>query len=171
MQGFFKFVDLPSGLMTRFSGLVIMLMMVHITADVAAKYILNSPIEGTLEIVAAYYMVIVVFFPLAYVSHHEGHIKVELFTRGLRERSILRLDAVIAVVGVLYMGLLAVGAVQEAVFKTSIRDTWETADGVLEVWPSRWLVPVGCAAMAIYLIYRSAADWSGVRSHETGAGT
>jgi TRAP-type C4-dicarboxylate transport system permease small subunit len=164
----FKLIDVSSKAMTRFAGLVIMLMTVHITADVAAKYLFNNPIDGTLEFVAAYYMVIIVFFPLAFVTHHEGHIKVELFTRAMPERRILRLESVIAVVGFLYMGLLTVGAVDEALFKTAIRDTWETADDVLEVWPSRWIVPIGCLAMTLYLVYRSAADWSASRRGKSG---
>lgn len=158
METFFRLVDWPSNLLAKLAGIIIMVMMLHISADVTAKYLLNDPIDGTLEIVAAYYMVAIIFFPLAYVTQHEGHIKVELFTRGLSERTIFGIESVIAVVGFLYMALFTVGAVEEAIKKTAIRDTWETADDVLEVWPSRWLVPLGCFFMAAYLVWRAGVD-------------
>src|ERR1043165_5059975 len=41
------------------------LMMIHVTADVAMRTLFNSPIEGTTEVVAAYSMVIVAYLPLA----------------------------------------------------------------------------------------------------------
>ena len=44
------------------------LMMGHIVADVAMKYALNDPIDGTTEVVAAYYMTAIVFLPIAYVA-------------------------------------------------------------------------------------------------------
>ncbi len=158
MERFFGLIDRPSTLLTKLAGIIIMVMMLHISADVAAKYLLNDPIDGTLEIVAAYYMVVIVFFPLAYVTHHEGHIKVELFTRGLSKRTVFGIDSAVAVIGFFYMALLTVGAFEEAIKKTAIRETWETADDVLEVWPSRWLVPLGCFFMAAYLAWRAGTD-------------
>ena len=72
MERFFGLIDRPSNLLTKLAGIIIMVMMIHISADVAAKYLLNDPIDGTLEIVAAYYMVVIVFFPLAYVTITRG---------------------------------------------------------------------------------------------------
>ena len=45
-------------------GAALILMMLHIAADVVARYIFNAPLHGTVEIVSAYYMVAVVFLPL-----------------------------------------------------------------------------------------------------------
>lgn len=154
-----KAIAVPSLWLARCGAAAMLAMMIHISADVAAKYLINHPIDGTLEIVSIYYMVIVVFFPLAYVSQGEGHIKVELFTRGLSSRSILLLEAVIGIVAVAYIGLIGIGGLQEAYEKTMLGEQMETANAMMDKWPSRWIVPVGSIAMAVYLAWRSASDF------------
>lgn len=143
--------------LSRIGGVVIIAMMIHITADVAAKEFFSSPINGTLEIISVYYMVALVFLPLADVTMGEGHIKVELFTRKFSPGAIRMLEAVIALIGALYVGAMAVGGVDEAIFRMGIRDTLETAGGTLEVWPSRWIVPLGTGLMALCLLYEAIA--------------
>ena len=73
-------------------------MMVHITIDVIGRVVFNNPFDATIEVVSAYYMVAVSFLPLAYISRHEGQIIVELFTRNLRKRPMLRLELLVNVV-------------------------------------------------------------------------
>ncbi len=146
-------LEVCADLLSQVGGIVIVVMMVHITADVALKELFSSPIDGTLEITAVYYMVALVFLPLAQVTMGEGHIKVELFTRRMSSRGIVRLETVIAIVAALYVGAMAVGGVYEALYRTGIKDTLETAGGTLEVWPSRWIVPVGAGLMALCLLY------------------
>ena len=150
-----RILDAIAPAFSRAGGVVIVLMMAHITADVAAKALFASPIHGTLEITAVYYMVALVFLPLAHVTAGEGHIKVELFTQKLPRRPMLALETFIALVGAFYVGAMAIGSIDEALFRTMIKDTLETAEGTLEVWPSRWIVPVGTGAMALYLIYEA----------------
>ena len=41
------------------------LMMLHVSVDVTGRYLFNRPIDGTTEIVAAYYMVLVAYLPWA----------------------------------------------------------------------------------------------------------
>ena len=43
-------------------------MMLHVSADVTGRYLLRRPIDGTTEIVSAYYMVIVAYLPWAYLA-------------------------------------------------------------------------------------------------------
>lgn len=150
--------------LSHIGGLVIVVMMVHITADVLSKELFSNPIDGTLEVTAVYYMVALVFLPLGQVTMGEGHIKVELFTRRLGQRTMLSLEGLIAVVGAVYVGAMAIGGVDEAIYRMGIRDTLETAGGTLEVWPSRWIVPVGTALMALCLAYDAVAKGRDVLS-------
>ncbi len=140
-------------LLSHVGGVVIVVMMVHISADVVAKELFSSPIDGTLEITAVYYMVALVFLPLAQVTMGEGHIKVELFTRRLGTRALLVLETAVALIAALYVGAMALGGIDEAIYRTGIRDTLEAASGTLQVWPSRWLVPVGAGLMSLWLLY------------------
>ena len=75
--------------------ILVAVMMLHITADVLCKYAFNASIDSTLETVAFYYMMAIVFRPLAYATHEGGQIVVELFTRGMSKRATLVLDGLI----------------------------------------------------------------------------
>ncbi len=70
METIRKLIERPANWLIAFACFVTIVMMFHIVADVFAKYAFNSPIEGTIETVAGYYMVAVVFFPFAYVLYH-----------------------------------------------------------------------------------------------------
>lgn len=130
------------------------LMMAHITIDVIGRVIFNSPFHGTIEIVSAYYMVAVAFLPLAYITRHEGQIIVELFTRGLSDRSLFRLDIVVNVITLAYLAVFARQATIAAIEETERGEMWETAAGFVEVWPSRWLLPIGITVMALYVLFK-----------------
>src|SRR5699024_11037366 len=60
------------------AGLVLVLMVVHVTLDVLGKYFFNAPLPGTAEIVASYYMIAAVFLPLAYIEVVNRPIMVEI---------------------------------------------------------------------------------------------
>lgn len=144
------------GISRQFNNLAMILitvMMVHICADVAGKYLFNAPIDGTLETVSLYYMVAVVFFPLAYATQNGGQIMVELFTRKLSERARRYLDGGVAIFGFLYMSLFAWETGIEAVHRTQSGEIRETAQSLIIVWPSRWILPLSFALMAAYLLY------------------
>lgn len=162
-------IQIPTNLLAYAGGLFILLMMGHIVADVAGREFFSAPIEGTLETVSFYYMVAVTFFPLAYVSHHEGHISVELFTRGLRRRRLAGLEAAVGTLCLAFVVVLVYetwGAAMES-FETD--EMWETADDLITIWPSRFALPIGVALMGVYMVYRIVDDIliaSGRRSGE-----
>ena len=135
------------------------LMMLHIAVDVFCRNVLNAPIPGTVETVSAYYMVAIAFFPLAYISRSEGHIFVELFTRGLTGRGQAWLDLVVSLVTGAYIVIFAWQSTEVALDKTGEGEVWETATGFMAVWPSRWFLTVGLAAMAIYTFLIGFREW------------
>ena len=63
-----------AGLTAWLAGAVMLLMMLQITLDVVCKYLFNWPIPMTLETVATYYMVALVFLPLGQVTRKEDHL-------------------------------------------------------------------------------------------------
>lgn len=147
------------GLMNRIStaaaslaGLALVIMMVQVTLDVVLKYLFNSPIPATLETVASYYMVAVVYLPLGIVTRDRAHIEVELFTQGLSERRLAWVKGVTGILVAFYVGAMIYRGTLEAVHMTTIRESWETALWDMYVWPSRWFVPVGCAVMLVYVV-------------------
>jgi TRAP-type C4-dicarboxylate transport system permease small subunit len=76
-----RLIDAPASLLVWLALLAGSLMMLHVTLDVVARSLFNTPIAGTNEVVSAYYMVAAAFLPWAWIARSDGHIRVELFTR------------------------------------------------------------------------------------------
>lgn len=153
-----KWVQKPVNALTLVAGIIMLLMMLQIVADVAGRMIFNSPLDGTTEIVSGYYMVAVIFFPLAYVSHNDGHIMVELFTRHLPERRIAWLETVIGAICLAFVVWFTWESIVSAWISTGRDEQWETSKGLVTIWPSRWFIPLGLVLMGIYMIFRLVED-------------
>ena len=149
-----RLIQRPIDVLTFLAGVVMLMMMAHIVVDVVGREIFNHPFEGTTETVSGYYMVAVIFFPLAYVTHYEGHITVELFTRGLAPRRLAALEAAVAIVSFCFLLWFIWETVKVAHESFVDNEQWETADDLITIWPSRWFIPLGLTVMAAYLFYR-----------------
>lgn len=158
MESFRRMIERPANWLIYIACAITVLMMFHIVADVLAKYFFNSPLEGTIETVAGYYMVAVVFLPFAYVCYTEGQIIVELFTRGLSPRNQRLLDGLLGVATFVYMAIFTWKTFEEAVYRTAQLEIWETGTSEIPIWPSRWTITIGCAVMTAYVLYRLIRD-------------
>jgi TRAP-type C4-dicarboxylate transport system permease small subunit len=138
--------------MAILAAIVAIAMMLHVVADIFAKYALNQPLLGTIEIVSGYYMVVLVFFPLALVVEKEGHIMVELFTRRLPAKVVDILDVVARVVTILVGAGFAWITANEAMRRSIEGEVWDVSDGSMIIWPSRWILPIGIGVMALVLL-------------------
>lgn len=123
-------------------AIALALMMLQVTADVIGKYFFNAPIPGSAAIVSSYYMVAVVFLPLAWVEACNGSIVVELIY-GLSSKLLQRvMIALGALATMLFYGLLAWVSWGPAMHAYEIGEftagTWSVV-----IWPSRFLLPVG----------------------------
>lgn len=152
MQRFERFMNKLSSYSAVIAGLAMFVMMVQISLDVTLKYVFNYPIPSTLETVSSYYMVALIFLPLGIVTRDHEHISVELFTQGLSKRWLALVNGCAGVLAIAYIGVMTVRCAEEAWEKTLIRESWETALWDMEVWPSRWFIPIGVGLMLIYLI-------------------
>lgn len=133
------------------AGAVVLLMMLQTVADVASSNFFGRPIEGNLEIISTYYMVMVVFLPLAFVELRHEHITVDLVVRLLP-------DAVHR--GILVFGYL----VCAAFFAILAYQTWEDAVNAwhvgevmmgstyVTIWPAKFALPVGFFAIMLAVL-------------------
>jgi TRAP-type C4-dicarboxylate transport system permease small subunit len=130
------------------------LMMVQISVDVVSKLLLGRPIIATIEIVSTYYMVALVFLPLAFVDRTGGHIAADLLTRAMGRRlrafTLWLMDLLVLVT----IGLLFWYTLDEAIRRTVDGEVWRSGEYLLPVWPSRWLLPIGSGMMAISVLIR-----------------
>jgi len=127
----------------------ITLMMVHITAEVAARLLMHYSLDAVPEIVAFYYMAGLTFLSLAFVTRANGHIAAEVFTDLLSHRTREIIEAVIGIGLFLFMALFAWQTFNEAVTMTRISEVHQAATLLLPKWPPRWFLPGGAALMAV----------------------
>jgi TRAP-type C4-dicarboxylate transport system permease small subunit len=151
-------IQIPSDILAYIGGVFIVLLMVQVVVDVVGREVFGLPIDGTLEIVSFYYMVGVTFLPLAYVSHEEGHIMVEMFTQKLSRPRLAGLEAIIGIVCLIFVVVLVVQTWDAALESYDTGEMWETSDDLITIWPSRFALPIGVFLMGVYMVYRIVDD-------------
>lgn len=159
-----RLLEALANLLALAAGAAMVLMMAHIVADVAMKYVLNDPIDGTTEVVAAYYMAAIVFLPLAYVAVLGEHLDVTLFTQRLSGLPLKLLSVLGLLATALYLGFIGYHGVIEALRRTAEGEAWETSVKLLAVWPSRWFLPIGAGAMGLYVLVATVRALRGATS-------
>ncbi len=169
MQNARLWLERINGIIVSLAVLAAAMMMVQVTLDVLCKYLFNFPIPLTLEAVASFYMVALIFLPLGLVTRDRGHIGVDLFTRNMPMRGRAALDAFASLLGAVYSALLLYFTTLEAMHQTRIGETWETAFGYVEIWPARWLVPLGCILMLVWFLVLLIEDLATARGRDTEA--
>lgn len=158
-----------SRLLMYAAGLILAAMMLHVFSDVVLKYLLNSPIPGTDEIVARYYMVAAVFLPLPFVEMRNSGISVDLvynMVSRLAQRTML-LIAYVAQTA--FFGLLAYQSAFDA-WKSFTIGEYVSTQIIVTVWPASFFLPVGFAIATLVSILRifqvlTRSDWQRVCDH------
>lgn len=129
-------------------------MLTHVTVDVVGKWLFASPLPVTIEMSAHYYMIAIVFFPLAAVELRNGHIAVEIVSQYLGKVTRRILIAVVSLAGATYFGLLTMRTWHDAIDKFEIGE-YLYGTVPLQVWQSRFFVPVGCGLLTIVLVWKA----------------
>ncbi|TVP43475.1 MAG: TRAP transporter small permease [Halomonas sp.] len=133
------------------AALFLVLMALHVSLDVGLRYLFGKSFTGTLEVVSFYYMVAVVFLPLAYVELQQEHISVDVVVGRLPPAVQLTLYLLAGVLGLIYFGMLCYQSYLDAV-RATVRMETAMANFKFYLWPSRWALPVGFAAMCLAIL-------------------
>lgn len=132
----------------------VIIMMLHITADVLSRILLGAPLIGTNEIVSRYYMIAVAFLPLAWVEHRNAMISVALFDGFMSRRVRLFSDLLVAAVSIAALLLITWTSWHEAVAAYH-KDAFVLAVGTrIPVWPTYYMPPIGCFLASILVFLR-----------------
>ncbi|QTL03766.1 TRAP transporter small permease subunit [Aquabacter sp. L1I39] len=128
-------------------------MMVIVFADVGLRYLFNSPLGFSYDLISLYLMVGVFFFSLSNTLRHDEHVRVDILylqappsVRRMFDRISYALSAILFAV-VLWMGLLRAIAstAQLEVMATLI--PWP-------IWLAYWIVPIGTAPILMLCVLR-----------------
>ncbi|WP_417722608.1 TRAP transporter small permease [Salipiger sp.] len=143
------------------AGLATILMMLHITADVALKHFAGFAPPGTIAIVSTYYMVIVAFLPLAMVERRDGHITVEVLADHFPPKLATLSRFAGLLLSMVIFAVLTAGAWSVAVEKYAIGAFIIEYGTPIPVWPSYFLLPLGTGLMTLVLGFRCLAMLTG----------
>jgi len=154
-------LDALTQILVAVSGVAITLMALHIAADVGGRYLFRAPLPGTVEFVSSYYMVVLVFLPLALVQRNDGHFVAGLFTDHLRPPVKQRLIAVTQLAMAAVAALLAWRGVAAAEYATRNGEQVQPGLFIIYTWPGRWLVPLGLALMALQALVNAVRLFAG----------
>ncbi len=137
-----------------FACLSLALIMLVVAASVVTRYVLQSPLAWSYDLIGSYLMVCVFFFALSDTLHHHGHIAIDIFAHALPRRfehlSMLVGYAIAAVLMALvaWQGWVRFEAAYTGNNLISITVPWPT-------WPAYLMVLVGSVMMALRCLIRA----------------
>ena len=100
------------------------LMMLHVTIDVTGRYLFNRPLEGTTEIVAAYYMVVIAYAPWAWIAARDNHIVAGMFQNVGTPRFDYWIEIVVKIFTAFYVAVFTYQTCLQALRQTRAGEVW-----------------------------------------------
>jgi TRAP-type C4-dicarboxylate transport system permease small subunit len=161
MNRLLRWLRKPIDLLLWLSLLAGFLMMMHVTIDVTGRYVFNRPLDGTTEIVAAYYMVMVAYAPWAWLASRDRHIVAGMFQHIGTPRFDFWLDIVVKIFTAVCVSVFTYQTFLAALRQMRAGEVWLAGTMYIPVWPSRWILPVSGFFMVIYLVLRVISDVAG----------
>lgn len=133
------------------AGIALVLMMLHISIDVGANFLLGAPVPLTNATVTQYYMIAVAFLPLAAGEYRGAHIGVDLVVNYLPASSRRWLDHAVQILCFTVYAALAIQASQMAMEKIAANSFLMEQTTRVSTWPSYLLVPLGFGLIALLI--------------------
>lgn len=140
-----------ANLLAVVAGLALLLMMIQTVTDVALGHLAGSPIEGSLEVISSYYMVMIVFLPLAMVELRHEHINADLFVRMLSKPAQRVIYVFGALVTLAFFGILGWQTWLDALESLAI-DEVLMGSIYVPVWPAKFALPIGFLAISLAVV-------------------
>ena len=149
MIALFRLAAVVARIMAFIGAAGVVMMMIHISLDVALRNIFRISIPVTTEMVARYYMVAIAFLPLSWLELRREMVSVELFdfalTRHVRRIS----DAMVCLLSAIVYASLAWTTWHTALSNFRSGTYVELASMKMPVWHSYFLPPFGFAIAAL----------------------
>ncbi len=131
------------------AGVAVVLMMLHVTADVLSRPFMARPLPGTTLIVSDYYMVACAFLPLAFAQMTDAHISMDAAAQLTPKRAQYHMAGFALLVACVLFAMLTYSAGLDAITKFKINSFAIEFGTRIPTWPSYFLLPIGCALMTL----------------------
>lgn len=149
---------------TLLSAVFILIMVCLIAIDVAGRYLLNSPIRGSYEIVENFLMIFLVYFGLAYAYREGAHIRITSLTAMLPPKAKTGVGYFVQAFSLLYIALLFVGSAKTNLLG-KLKETLDISTSLtLPLWPSYAVMSGGLLLMLLLIL----ADFRKVGKGQSG---
>ncbi len=137
-------------------AILILTIMILTTLDVIGRYILGSPLKGSVEISEILFLS-AVYLGLSYTHLFREHVGVDLLVSRFSQKTRLVLETIMLLLALLTYGVLAwrgAGA-----FWTSL-ETGEYRWGLISIplWPARLMIPLGVSVLCLKFIAEIVRD-------------
>lgn len=140
----------PAVVMSWTGMLAVGAMLVHVVAEVVARGIFNTPLDGTLEIITYWYLAGIAFIGMWQAFSNGEHISVDLVTARLKPGAQWVLHLFASAIVLTFLALLFYFSLGEALNAMG-RGEFIGADRV-PIWPMRFIVPIGVGAYMLGLL-------------------
>jgi len=165
MNAIKKLIGRSSSLLLVLTALCLLLMMANIIADILLRTILGTPVPGTAEISAYYYMVGAVFLPLPLVELRDESIRVDLFYNMSSRLVKIVMVKFSYVAQLIFFGIMAWQTGEDAMDAFAKSEFVESQIKIL-VWPSRFFLPLGFGFAALVSLLKLVEPLSGTDIHK-----
>lgn len=147
-------IERVSSLLALVGAVGVVAMLLHITAYVISRHVFERPIEGTIEMVSNYYMVLIAFLPIAWVEGRGEMISVEVI--GQLFRGWLRKANAIFVVLVTFA---AYAALTYTTWLVALRQLSTQSYAILlstklYIWPAYFVLPVSFGLAMLVTVFK-----------------
>jgi len=138
------------------SAVATFVMMALVVANIAGRYLFNTPVTGTLEFTESL-LVLIIFLSVALTQYDGGHIRVTLLTRRLPGAWAQGLNVVCMLCGAAFFAWCAYAAWRFAAQAYSFNEQeWGTV--VFPLWPVKFVVFAGILMLAIQFLLDAVAE-------------
>jgi TRAP-type C4-dicarboxylate transport system permease small subunit len=131
------------------AGIMVLLLVGHVTLDVAMRFVFETPLNATILYVSAFYMVSIAFLPLAAVEQRDGHIAVELLAEKFPTKVQTFLSGLAILLTFIVTATVAIRTGDEALAKYLGGSFSIEAGGKIITWPTYLALPIGFGLMSI----------------------
>lgn len=138
------------------SGIALAVIMLVVVVDVTMRYVLQSPLGWSYDLIGTYLMVCVFFFALSDTLHQHGHISIDIFAHSLPRR----FAHISLAVGYGLSAALLAMITWQAWYRTAAAfsaNNLISATVPWPTWPSYFMLCVGSALIALRCGLRTVA--------------
>jgi TRAP-type C4-dicarboxylate transport system permease small subunit len=143
-------IDLLDAGLMALGGLMMLLLMLLVVSDVTLRYLFNTPLAWSYEVVSTYLMPGLFFLAVSHTLRSHGHVAVDILHNRMSRRTRYFSHAVTSALAMPAFGLCAVVAAQRTWVEFQAGDISMSGIGVPS-WTASVLLPLGFGLLTLRL--------------------